>query len=421
MQPDKANALPEINPENNKAKPAVQPVLFDTIKADNGYLIGMIQLNAEKTLNALSLDMIDLMAAQLATWLTDDNVAMVLMHATGEKAFCAGGDLQHLYQSMRNHHTSANKDDIRGNQYACDFFEREYRLDYMIHTYPKPILCWAHGIVMGGGMGLMAGASHRVVTEKSRLAMPEINIGLFPDVGGSYFLNQMPDHVGLFLALTGAMINASDAKFINLADYVIVQTDKARVIALLQQQPWTNLQTKNGFLLDAVLCNAQNGLKNDPRSIQQDSTQSGLVQPGPIETQLQTIQALCNHANINQVIEAIINHRSEDPWFSKAASTLKKGSPSSAYLASLLLDLAKDMSLAEVFRMEYLAALHCAARPDFAEGIRALLIDKDLQPKWHPATHAEITPEWINGYIANPWSLHTHPLADLGSHSQQPA
>ena len=393
---------------DNKMQPDLKnlkttPVLFDTVKSDNGYLIGMIQLNAEKTLNALSLDMIDLIAAQLATWSLGDNVAMVFMHATGEKAFCAGGDLQNLYQSMLSHHASADKDDITANQYACDFFEREYRLDYVIHSYPKPILCWAHGIVMGGGMGLMAGASHRVVTEKSRLAMPEIGIGLFPDVGGSYFLNQVPEHVGLFLALTGAMINASDAKFINLADYVIAQTDKAQVIEALQKQPWNDLQTKNGFLLDAVLNSAQVGLFESENA----------VEVGPIETQLKTIQTLCDQDNIDQVIDAIINHSSDNKWLSKASASLKKGSPSSAHMASLLLNLAKDMSLADVFRMEYLAALHCAARPDFAEGIRALLIDKDLQPKWHPATHADITPEWIDGYISNPWSSETHPLADL--------
>lgn len=386
----------------------ITPILFETIKSANGYLIGMVQLNAEKTLNALSLDMIDLIAAQLATWSTDDNVAMVFMHAAGEKAFCAGGDLQRLYQSMLNHHESQHKNDITANQYACDFFEREYRLDYVIHTYSKPILCWGHGIVMGGGMGLMAGASHRVVTEKSRLAMPEIGIGLFPDVGGSYFLNQMPEHVGLFLALTGAMINASDARFINLADYVIAQADKAQVLKILQQQPWTTLSTKNGFLLDTVLNDAQIKLAES----------SDCVTAGPIETQLHTIQTLGasdNHSqqNIDEVIEAIINHNSDDKWLSKASASLKKGSPSSAHLASLLLNLAKDMSLADVFRLEYLAALHCAARPDFAEGIRALLIDKDLQFKWHPATHADITPEWIDGYISNPWSNETHPLADL--------
>lgn len=380
------------------------PVLFDTLPTDSGHFIGMIQLNVEKTLNALSLQMIDLMASQLAAWQNDDTIAMLFMHASGEKAFCAGGDLQQLYQSMRNHHISDQRDDITANQYACDFFEREYRLDYLIHTYPKPILCWGHGIIMGGGMGLMAGASHRVVTEKTRLAMPEIAIGLFPDVGGSYFLNQMPEGVGLFLALTGTMINASDARFINLADYVVAQGDKVQVLKTLQQQAWTSLSTKNGYLLDLILSDAQ--LKF--------AESSEAVQAGPIETELSTIQDLCNQDSIEQTIEAIINHSSDDKWFAKASASLAKGSPSSAYLADLLLHRAKNMKLADVFRMEYNAALHCAARPDFAEGIRALLIDKDLKPNWQPATHAEVSAEWVESFIDNPWPAGANPLTDLG-------
>lgn len=381
-----------------------QPVLFETRASSNGCAIGIITLNAEKTLNALSLDMIDLITEQLLAWSTDNHIAIVMLQAAGEKAFCAGGDLQNLYQSMLAHHASEQKDDIRANHYTRDFFEREYRLDYLIHTYPKPILCWAHGIVIGGGMGLMAGASHRVVTEKSRLAMPEIGIGLFPDVGGSYFLNQMPDKIGLFLALTGATINASDARFINLADYVIAQADKTQVLDALLKQPWSDLPTKNGFLLDTVLNNAQTNSDTDA------------VHAGPIETQLATIQMLCNQDSLNQIIDAITTHSSDDKWFSKAAAAVKNGSPSSMQLAHLLLNQAKDMTLAEVFRMEYLAALHCAARPDFSEGIRALLIDKDLQPKWQPTTHAEISPDWVNSFIESPWPAALHPLADLGQH-----
>lgn len=384
---------------DDNIKSAVKPVLFETIEANNGHHIGVITLNAEKTLNALSLEMIDLMAEQLAIWSTDDNVAMVLMQAAGEKAFCAGGDLQNLYQSMLTHHASAEKDDIRANQYACDFFNREYRLDYFIHTYPKPILCWGHGIVMGGGIGLMAGASHRVVTEKSRLAMPEIAIGLFPDVGGSYFLNRMPGKLGLFLALTGAMINAADAKFTKLADYAIAQIDKSSVLEKLLQQPWGPSQEKNSYLLDTVLRGSEMALE--------------IVQ-GPLQVHFEAINVLCSLENLSQIVDAIIALDPEEAWLKKAVASLKSGSPSSVHLANLLLKKTENLSLADVFRMEYLAALHSAARSDFAEGIRALLIDKDLKPKWQPATHAEVTTEWVNGFMTNPWSDDAHPLADLG-------
>ncbi|MEG2568704.1 MAG: enoyl-CoA hydratase/isomerase family protein, partial [Acinetobacter sp.] len=353
---------------------AVKPVLFETLTANNGRQIGVITLNAEKTLNALSLEMIDLMAEQLLAWSTDDNIAMVLMQAAGEKAFCAGGDLQNLYQSMRDHHASADKDDVRANQYACDFFNREYRLDYFIHTYPKPILCWGHGIVMGGGIGLMAGASHRVVTEKSRLSMPEIGIGLFPDVGGSYFLNRMPGKLGLFLALTGAMVNAADAKFTKLADYAIAQADKASVLEKLLQQAWGTTCDENSQRLDTVLRGSEMVLESDQ---------------APLQVHFDAINVLCGHDTLNEIVHAIVSLEPEDVWLKKAVASLKAGSPSSAHLANLLLEKTKKSTLADVFRLEYLAALHCAARPDFAEGIRALLIDKDLKPQWQPATHGE--------------------------------
>lgn len=383
-----------------KTAHVVKPVLFETLVARNGRGIGMITLNAEKTLNALSLEMIDLMAEQLATWSTDDSIAIVLMQAAGEKAFCAGGDLQNLYQSMLTHHASVDKIDVRTNQYACDFFKREYHLDYLIHTYPKPILCWGHGIVMGGGIGLMAGASHRVVTEKSRLAMPEIAIGLFPDVGGSYFLNRMPGKLGLFLALTGAMINAADAKFTKLADYVIAQGDKAAVLDKLLQQSWGLSQDENSQLLDTVLRGSETALE---------------IVNGPLQIHFEAINELCHKPSLDQVVDAIMTFDSEEAWLKKAVASLKAGSPSSVHLANLLLEKTKNLSLVDVFRLEYLAALHCAAHSDFAEGIRALLIDKDLKPKWQPATHAEITTEWINGFIANPWSDEAHPLSDLGN------
>ena len=211
------------------------PVLFEELTAANGRRIGIATLASEKTLHAISLEMVSLLTPQLQRWQADPGVAMVLLQAQGEKAFCAGGDLQQLYRSMCEHHASPEREDIRANRYAAEFFEQEYRLDYLIHSFAKPILCWGHGIVMGGGIGLMAGCSHRVVTERSRLAMPEITIGLYPDVGGSWFLARMPGKTGVFLALTGANLNANDALFAGLADYRVAQSAKQSVIdALLE-------------------------------------------------------------------------------------------------------------------------------------------------------------------------------------------
>ena len=159
-------------------------VLFEELTAASGK-VGRVTLNIEATLNSLTLEMVDLLQAQLDAWADDDAIAAIFIEGAGEKAFCAGGDVQAL-------HASSVGTPGGPCEYAETFFTREYRLDYTLHTYAKPIICWGHGIVMGGGLGVMAACSHRVVTERTRIAMPEVTIALFPDVGGSWFLNHMP-------------------------------------------------------------------------------------------------------------------------------------------------------------------------------------------------------------------------------------
>ena len=207
-------------------------VLFETLQTQDGHHIGVATLNSEKSLNSLSVEMVDLLTPKFKEWKQDKSVVCVLLKAVGEKAFCAGGDIRRLYDSMLE--CGAEKK----NDYAESFFENEYRLDYLIHTYSKPIIVWGHGIVMGGGIGLMSGASHRVVTEKSRLAMPEINIGLYPDVGSTWFLNHATGRTGLFLGLTGANINAADALYIGLADRFISHEKQDEVIKQLCAADW---------------------------------------------------------------------------------------------------------------------------------------------------------------------------------------
>ncbi len=374
------------------------PVLFEEREAANGVRIGVARLNVEKTLNALSLDMIDLLGPQFDRWAADDRIVLIVLEAAGEKAFSAGADLHRMHKTMLEHHASSARDDIRGNDYAAAFFGREYRLDYRIHTCPKPVLCWGHGIVMGGGVGLMSGASHRVVTLESRVAMPEITIGLFPDVGGSWLLGRMPGSTGLFLGLTGARIQAADALFVGLADYCIAQSEKADVMAALLAQPWTRIRADNDRLLTALL-----------RSKSQANPA-----PGPVRQNLDLINDLCASGDLHQTVTAITALKTGDAWLDRAAATLAAGSPSTAGLTFELLRRARHLSLADVFRMEFVAALRCAQRPDLAEGIRALLIDKDQKPRWQPPALSGVTPQWIAGYFESPWKADQHPLADLG-------
>ncbi|MRV72048.1 enoyl-CoA hydratase/isomerase family protein [Duganella sp. FT92W] len=371
------------------------PVLAETLQTANGRLIGVLTLNAEKTLNAVSLPMIELLTDHLAAWAEDDDVAMVLLQGAGSKAFCAGGDLHNLYRTMHAQRESDQAGDVTGNAYANAFFSMEYRLDYTIHTYEKPILCWGHGIVMGGGIGLMAGASHRVATERTRMAMPEAGIGLFPDVGGSWFLNRMPGHAGRFLALTGISIEAADARYVGLADYVLPHAVRDDVVEALLIQPWSANCEANHALVGYVLRRAE------ARSGDQAWTHTG-----PLRQHQDLIDYLCGRDSVDDVLSAMAALETNNPWLDKAAASPRRASPGALRLAWRMLEAAKHLSLADVFRLEYGVALHCAARGDFAEGIRALLIDKDMAPDWLPADSSA-------GFLDNPWAGHSHPLADL--------
>jgi len=298
------------------------PVLFEERSAANGMRFGIATLNAPQTLNGLSLEMVDLLADRLDAWARDPGVALVVLQGAGDKAFCAGGDLHGLYRSMTE---NAGKPGW-SNTYARTFFEREYRLDYRIHTYPKPVLCWGHGIVMGGGIGLMMGASHRVVSETSRLAMPEVSIGLFPDVGGSWLLNRMPGRSGVFLALTGAQLNTSDAFFAGLADFRLNSADWPALLASLEQQPWAGQAADAAE--DAIAPRSINdGLLRRALTALEPSTP---LEPGPLRQHSFVVNNLCNGNRLDDIYEELSFLKDhEDPWLSRAAKTMLAGSPGS--------------------------------------------------------------------------------------------
>ncbi|HEY0332450.1 MAG TPA: enoyl-CoA hydratase/isomerase family protein [Stenotrophomonas sp.] len=380
----------------NLAESVEAPVLFEERVGGDGRRIGIATLNSPKTLNGLSLDMARLLAARLHQWADDASIACVVMRGAGEKAFCAGGDLHGLYRSMVEYRESGSGD-ITTNRYAAQFFEAEYRLDHFIHTYPKPILCWGHGIVMGGGIGLMSGASHRVVTERSRLAMPEITVGLFPDVGGSWLMRRVPRGAGLFLALTGAPLDASDAIHAGLADVKLEHSQYDAVIDALLAHHWQGEAALDRMRLSQFL----QGLSQP-------------LQPGPLQIHAELIEHMVSAGSLDKVVEAIQALGTEDAWLQNAKATLAAGAPGSARLAWALQRHDGTRTLADTFRTEYLVALHAAAHGDFAEGIRALLIDKDRQPRWQPASLAQADAAWAARFFQSPWTPDQHPLADLG-------
>ena len=372
-----------------------QPVLFDTLTTASGHRFGRATLNAPASLNALSLAMVDLLDPQLAAWAVDPQIAGVLLDAAGDKAFCAGGDVVGLAQAIRALHATQPG---AVPPEAAAFFEREYRLDHRIHTYPKPIVCWGHGIVMGGGIGLMAGASHRVATPKTRLAMPEIGIGLYPDVGGSWLLPRLPGKTGEFLALTGASLNAADALFAGLADFALPHEAHGALLDAIAQAAWQGERDTDSARLSHLL-----------EQLGRDTA----LPASPLRTHLDRINAVIGHDRLADLAPRLAALADDaDPWLAQAGAAFRRGSPTSAVLGLEMQRRCRHLSLADAFRLELQASMGCCAHTDFAEGVRALLIDKDKTPRWQPTTLAEVTPAWIDDHL-RPRFEGAHPLADL--------
>lgn len=373
-------------------------VLFSTVPTASGHRFGRATLNAPASLNALTLPMVDALYAQLLEWAADPQVAGVLLDGVlldggnaSQKAFCAGGDVVGLYRSIR----AAGPGGVPPE--AAAFFEREYRLDYLIHRYPKPLVCWGHGIVMGGGIGLMAGASHRVVTPRSRLAMPEITLGLYPDVGGSWFLPRLPGRTGLFLALTGAPLNAADALWAGLADHAARAEDHGLLLQQLGRARWQGEAAADAERLDELLRALPCPELPASNLARHREHIDALIGPHDgLATLALRLRALAG---------------ADDPWLAQAGVAFQKGSPSSAALAIALQRRLRHASLAEVFRLEYQASVGCCVMPDFAEGVRALLVDKDKAPRWQPAD-IEDGEALVDAHLL-PRFDGPHPLLDL--------
>lgn len=379
-------------------------VLFDTQATNCGHLIGFMTLNTPKSLNALSVEMCQLLSKQLEEWQSNSQVVAIVLQGSGDKAFCAGGDIRKLYDSM-------NEEAPMPNPYATEFFGHEYRLYRQMHFYPKPIILWGDGIIMGGGMGLMAACSHRIVTERTRFAMPEITIGLFPDATGSWFLQRMPAKTGLFLGLTGAMCNGSDAMVANLAEYMVASEDYDRVIQRLIEVDWQSELAQGHARLEAITSRA---LAAHPAALLPASQLAQYWQPigqlmnsgglADIDAQLRDDDAL---AKLDADFAA-------DKWVQRALTTYRHGCPVTAALTYKLFNKVAELSLEQVLYLELNVAVHCAANPDFKEGVRALLIDKDKNPQWSRTLDECLTVEghsYIEQHFENPYAKGQHPLS----------
>ena len=365
-------------------------VIFEEHHSLHGFRIGIASLDAEKSLNALTLPMIEALNAKLAAWADDPAIACVLLRGNGAKAFCAGGDVVQLVQQCRQHPGEVPP-------LARRFFADEYRLDHRIHSYPKPLICWAHGHVLGGGMGLMQGAGLRIVTPSSRLGMPEINIGLYPDVGGSWFLARLPGKLGLFLGLTASSINARDALDLDLADRFLLDSQQDALLEGLVQLNWLEQPQRQLHSLLKALEHEARGELPDAQWLPRRARIDEVLDQADLPSAWRALTAL---------------HNDSDLLLARAAKTLAGGCPLSAHLVWQQIARARQLSVAQVFQMEYAMSLNCCRHPELPEGVRARLIDKDQTPHWHWPDVASIPTEVIDSHFEATWEG-AHPLADL--------
>ncbi|MCW8092217.1 enoyl-CoA hydratase/isomerase family protein [Alteromonas sp. ASW11-130] len=369
------------------------PVLVREKETSSGQLLGHLTLNKPKALNALDLEMAKIMLDALKSWQNREDVVMVLIDGFGDKAFCAGGDVVSMHQAMK-----ASPDAIPG--FLQEFFTVEYELDFTIHTYSKPVVVWGSGIVMGGGMGLLCGASHRVVTPSSRLAMPEITIGLYPDVGGSYFLPRLPGKSGLFLGLTGASLNAADASYVGLADHICDDASRDDAINALLSHNW---------LTEDDIAGKLNHLLSGFVPAEDE------IAPSNVESHQALIDELCHSDLLSDVAQNIRNMKTaDDKWLARAQKTFLAGSPITVHLVQQQIKRGADLSLADCFKMELIMSCRCGEVGEFQEGVRALLIDKDGAPSWRFESVEDVPMSLVEHFFASPWASSEHPLSLLG-------
>ncbi|HAU18177.1 MAG TPA: enoyl-CoA hydratase/isomerase family protein [Marinobacter adhaerens] len=350
--------------------------------------IGVLTLNSPGTLNALTERMIEQTQEILDRWADNDRICIVVIQGAGERAFCAGGDIRELYDTML---TSEDRDK------PARVFNREYRMDYSIHRFPKPVLGIAHGVVMGGGLGVFAGCRYRLVTPDVTLAMPEIAIGLFPDVGASWFLNRLPGRLGLFMGLTGARLNVSDTLRVGLADMAILQEDRERLLDRLASERWTGQTAADDNRLFRLLNQIQTP---DYRALP----------PSNLATHEQRIARLSAGDELPEIVDQLLTAEVDCDWWHACMNTLRTGCPVSAWLVWTQLKKAQQMSLKDIFRMELAMVSECIRRPDLAEGIRALAIDKDRQPKWSYPSVADVPEDVVAAHFTPEWDDETDPM-----------
>ena len=354
------------------------------IKGSTGFLI----LDRPKALNSLSLEMIRALTLALLNWRDDPAIAAVVIRSSSDKALCAGGDIRFFYDAGIA--TPAG-----GSALLEDFFTEEYALNHLIHHFPKPYIALMHGVVMGGGMGVSQGGPGnqlRIVTERSKIAMPEVNIGMFPDVGGSYFLPRTPGAVGTYLGVVGQTANAADALYAGLADLYVPSAQLPALHALLETAPGSELpQHIRTFAAP---------FRQDPQA-----TESAIAAERA---------AIDEHFSRDSVAEIVASLAADKrPFAAATLETLKTRSPLMMCVTHALLKRGAGQSIADCLRLERSVVRRCFEHREILEGVRALVVDKDNAPRWDPPHLELVTPDLVAAFFEPVWPAHAHPLRAL--------
>ena len=322
--------------------------------------LGLITLNRPKALNALTQGMCVAMKAKLDAWEKDDEVKSVAIRGNGDRAFSAGGDIRALYESGQ-----------QKTSYALRFYRDEYVLNATIKRYPKPYVALIHGIDMGGGVGVSVNGSHRVAGETMTFAMPETGIGLFPDVGGSYFLPRCPGEIGMFLGLTGARLRTTDSLYAGIATDFVPMARWDMLLAALA----------DGTAPDTAIA----GLKDT-------------VPDTFLAEHRSAIDRTFAHGSVEDILAALDAEHTD--WAQDTAKTIRAKSPTSLKIAFRQIREGKKLDFDDCMRMEYRMVNRIVAGHDFYEGVRAVIIDKDNAPKWRPAELSDVSDADVDAYFA---------------------
>ena len=347
---------------------------------------GIITLDRPKALNSLSLDMVRALTAALLAWREDAGIDAVVIASTSEKALCAGGDIRFF-------HEAGKATPQTGSPLLEDFFTEEYALNHLIHFYPKPYISLMDGVVMGGGMGIAQGGPDcglRIVTERSKIAMPEVNIGLFPDVGGSHFLSHAPGRLGHYLGVTGVTVGAADAVYVGLADVFVPAAQLDALRALIEATPGAQL----------------------PAAIRTFAAPFAHAMPaGELQAQRDAID---RHFGADSVAAVMASLEADPtPFAQKTLATMRQRSPLMMSVTREMLVRGEPVGVADCLRMERSLVRRTFEHGEVLEGVRALVIDKDNAPRWNPPLLADVTPEMVEWFFAPVWPAHAHPLRDL--------